>query len=78
MLKNSGTQEKGKITYQKYANDAVKFISCGKIKNLIFQKKYFSCYQQTSPLDVLMYAFGYSKTKVLAQFVDSKAFFLYP
>ena len=38
MLKNSGTQEKGKITYQKYANDAVKFISCGKIKNLIFQK----------------------------------------
>ena len=38
MLKNSGTQEKGKITYQEYANDAVKFISCGKIKNLIFQK----------------------------------------
>ena len=38
MLKNSGTQEKGKITYQKYADDAVKFISCGKIKNLIFQK----------------------------------------
>ena len=58
MLKNSGTHEKGKITYQKYANDAVKFISCGKIKNLIFQKKYFSCYQQTSPLDVPMYAFG--------------------
>ena len=44
MLKNSGTQEKGKITYQKYANDAVKFISCGKIKNLIFQKNIFSCY----------------------------------
>ena len=44
MLKNSGTQEKGKITYQKYANDAVRFISCGKIKNLIFQKNIFSCY----------------------------------
>ena len=25
---------------KKYANDAVKFISCGKIKNLIFQKKF--------------------------------------
>ncbi len=25
-----------------------------------------------------MYVFGYPKTKVLAQFVDSKAFFLYP
>ena len=44
MLKNSVTQEKGKITYQKYVNDAVKFISCGKIKNLIFQKNIFSCY----------------------------------
>ncbi len=50
-----------------------------KIKFFDFSKKHtFSCYQQTSPLDVPMYAFGYPKTKVLAQFADSKAFFLSP
>ena len=38
----------------------------------------FSCYQQTSPLDVTLYAVGYPKAKALAQFVNSKAFFLSP
>ena len=34
-------------------------------------------YQQTLPLGVYTYAFGYPKTKVFAWFVDFKAFF-YP
>ncbi len=38
----------------------------------------FSCYQQTEPLGVLMYAVGQAKAKALTQFVDSKAFFLSP
>ena len=50
-----------------------------KIKKFDFSKNYsFSCYQQTSPLDVPMYAIGYPKAKALAQFVNSKAFFLSP
>ena len=49
-----------------------------KNQNLFFFNYFFSCYQQTSPLGVLMYAVGYPKTKVLAQFVNSKAFFLSP
>ena len=32
----------------------------------------------TSPLAVSTYSFGFPKTKVLAQFVNSKAFFLSP
>ena len=39
---------------------------------------FFSCYQQASPLGVYTYAFRYPKTKVLAQFVDSKVFSLSP
>ena len=71
MLKNSGTQEKWKKQIMEYANDTGLDLSD-------VEKYTFSCYQQTSPLDVPMYAFGYPKTKVLAQFADSKAFFLSP
>ena len=41
------------------------------------EKSFFSCYQQTEPLDVHIYTGGYPKAKALAQFVNSKAFFLF-
>ena len=49
-----------------------------KNQKMIFRRIIFSCYQQTEPLGVPMYAVGYPKAKALAQFVNSKAFFLSP
>ena len=43
-----------------------------------FIKLVFSCYEQTSPLAVYTYSFGFPKTKVLARFVHSEAFFPIP
>ena len=79
MLKTSGAQEKGKNIIINNTNFTAYFVFERKIKLLIFLKfKPFLAIKQTSPLGVPMYAFGYPKTKVLAQFAYSKAFFLSP
>ena len=79
MLKTPEHKKREKSHITEYANDAVRFIRGRKIKKFDFQKNIpflaisklrLSTYQCTPS--------GIPKTKVLAKFADSKAFFLSP